>query len=64
MSKSRAGKTKAAGVAVGLTVYGRQFGSGKCSPVPEYAHNRALRRMLKGSYQKEKRNEGNHEISR
>ena len=54
MSKSRASKTKAAGLMIGLTKYSKQYGAvGKT--VTQMPQNRAMRRAEKHG---EKRNAG------
>ena len=48
MGKNRASKTRATGIAVGLTIYSKQFGSGQGCTIESAAYNRMLRRMMKG----------------
>lgn len=45
MSKSRYSKTKAAGMAIGITRIGKQYGQAQNNLIP--AQNRQMRRMQK-----------------
>ena len=47
MGKSRTSKTMAAGMALGLTAYSKQFGCRKGGMAETAAHNRMMMRMLK-----------------
>lgn len=47
MGKSRTSKTMAAGMALGLTAYSKQFGCRKGGMTETAAPNRMMRRMLK-----------------
>ncbi len=47
MGKSRTSKTMAAGMALGLTAYSKQFGCRRGGMAETAAPNRMMRRMLK-----------------
>ena len=53
MGKSRTSKTMAAGMALGLTAYSKQFGCRKGGMAEIAAPNRMMRRMLKDKRRQE-----------